>query len=119
MTDSSCWIDLQDDEELVNRVHTSCQICGESACVDIGNRYLWISDLREWAAQKELPIEYPSLGLIAVRITVNKSQLLGFLEDMLGPAGIKPELRRIDTIRALIREYGKENCRFRIFADEY
>jgi hypothetical protein len=122
MTDSCCWIDVRGNEELTAQLRATFPQKDDSdpARIDLGcRRYLWINDLREWAARKGLPIEYPGLGWIVEQVTVSKSQLLEFLEDMFGPVQTGAEQPRIDRIRELIREYGHDFCRYYILADEY
>ena len=122
MTDSCCWIDVSKDEVLATQWIASAPPGDkpDPTHVDLGcRRYLWINDLREWAARKGLPIEYPGLGWIVERVTVTQSQLLAFLEDMYGPEKTGADQGRIDSIRVLIRELGHEDCRYYILADEY
>ncbi len=121
MTDSCCWIDVREDEGLATQWLDGSPPGAnrDPTHIDLGYRYLWISDLREWAARKNLPIEYPDLGWIVEQVTVNKSQLLEFLEDMFGPEQSGIDRRGIDAIRTLIRERAHDDCRYSILADEY
>lgn len=122
MTDSCCWIDVRENEELTAQLRASFPKKDNShpTRIELGcQRYLWINDLREWAARKELPIEYPDFGWIVEQVTVSKSQLLEFLEDMFGPVLPGADQQRLDGIRVLIRELGHDFCRYYILADEY
>jgi hypothetical protein len=119
MTDSCCWIDIREDGELTAQLLAGSPPGLDPAHIDLGYRYLWICDLREWAASKDMTIEYPGLGWIVGQVTVNKRQLLEFLHDMFGPVQTGTAQRDSDTLRTLIREHGNEDCRYRIFADEY
>lgn len=122
MTDSCCWIDVRENKELTAQLRATFPQNDDSdpSRIDLGcRRYLWINELREWAARKGLPIEYPGLGWIVEQVTVSKSQLLEFLEDMFGPVQTGTEQPRLDRIRVLIREHGHDFCRYYILADEY
>lgn len=121
MTDSCCWIDIRDDEEVTARFRATLPP-GENLDprrIELGTRYLWISDLRDWAARKGVPIEYPDFGWIVEQVTVGKQQFLEFFEDMLGPIEAGPDPGRIDTLRLLVSEHGDAHGRYRILADEY
>lgn len=119
MTDSRCWIDLRDDEELANRLRALPGDGIDPARVNMGYRYLWINDLSSWAVRRGIPIEHPDMGWIVDQVTVGKHLLLEFLDDMLGPEDRGSSGGSINTVRALVREYGSEDGRYRILADEY
>lgn len=119
MTDSCCWIDLRGDEELANRLRALPEGGIDPSRVNMGYRYLWINDLSSWAVRKGIPIEHPDMGWIVDQVTVGKQLLLEFLEEMLGPENSGSSGGRINTVRAMVREHGSEDCRYRILADEY
>ena len=121
MTDSRCWIDVREDKDLTARLLAASPPGKDldPGRIGLGYRYLWICDLREWAARKGVPIEYPDFGWIVEQVTVNKPQLLEFLEDMFGPVQTGTAQGNSDTLRTLVREHGDEHCRYRILADEY
>ena len=119
MTDSRCWIDLQEDLELANRLRAIPERNIDPARIYLSYRYLWINDLRSWAVRKGLPIEYPDMGWIVDQVTVDKQLLIEFLDEMLGAERAEPNPGEIDIVRAMVREYGNENCRYHILADEY
>ena len=119
MTDSRCWIDLQEDRELANRLQAIPGRDIDPSRIYLSSRYLWINDLGSWAVRKGVPIEHPDMGWIVDQVTVGKKLLLEFLEDMLGPEDPGASEGTINTVRAMVRECGSEDCRYRILADEY
>ena len=119
MTDSRCWIDLQQDRELARRLRAIPERDIDPARIDLGYRDKWINDLNSWAARNGLPVEYSDMGWIVDQVTVDKQLLMEFLEEMLGPEHGGSAQEYIEVVRAMIREHGNENCRYRILADEY
>lgn len=119
MTDSRCWIDLQEDRELANRLRAIPERNIDPARIYLSYRYLWINDLDNWATRRELRIDHPDMGWIVDQVTVDKVLLLEFLDEMLGAERAGPTTGEMDIVRAMVREYGNENCRYRILADEY
>ena len=119
MTDSRCWIDLQEDRELANRLQAIPECDIDPSRIYLSYRYLWINDLGSWAVRKGLPIEYPDMGWIVNQVTVDKVLLLEFLDEMLGAERTGPTPGETDIVRAMVCDYGNENCRYRILADEY
>lgn len=119
MTDSRCWIDLQEDRELASQLRAIPGREIDPSRIYLSYRYLWINDLDSWAVRKGLPIEHPDMGWIVDQITVDKFLLLEFLDEMLGVERTGSIPGEMDIVRAMVREHGNENCRYRILADEY
>jgi hypothetical protein len=120
MTDSACWIDTRNDAELTTwlREHNSDTDQREGKEIELGSSSwtngLWINKLGEWAHHQGLPIEYPDFGWIVNQVSVNRTQLLQFL-DYNG----RGEGNNAEAIRARLQESGDEGFVYQILADDY
>jgi hypothetical protein len=120
VTDSVCWIDTRKDAELsvcLRKLNPSVEL-DEGHEIRLGSstwtNTLWINRLEDWAESHSLPIEYPDLSWIVKQVSVNRTQLLQFLdENGCGSIGAA------DAIRACIQERGDEEFVYRILADDY
>ena len=120
MTDSVCWVDTRDDVELTEwlRAHPVDDDPREGKEIELGSSSwtsgLWICLLRDWAKQQGLKIEYPPMGWIVEQLSVNRSQMLAFLE-----AHGRGERDYTEAVRARLQERGDEGFVYKILADEY
>jgi hypothetical protein len=119
MTDSCCWIDLRDDQALVEELIANPQSKLDPARIDMPPRYLWINHLRTWAGSQGCSIEYPDMGWIVEQVSVDKRLLLVFLDEVREIAMTDAHRQRVDLLSALIHDHGTEGSRYRILADEY
>lgn len=120
MTDSVCWIDTHEDVGL--SVALRAQIADayprDGREIELGstgwNGPFWINRLEDWAKRQALLIEYPDFGWIVKQVSVNRSQLLQFLQDH-GRA----DSRAMQVIRAHFQAHPDQGFTYRIRADEY
>jgi hypothetical protein len=118
MTDSCCWIDISDDAVLCETLAAKSlpTRLRPEGTIDLGYRYLWISDLDAWANKNGQTIEYPSDGLIVHQISLDKAGLLRFLDDMLREA---PNSAPLMAARRFVAEEARDGVCYRVLADEY